>query len=119
MAKPDQQPAEQQKTEQPKAGLLTSLAQAAMVATGKLVGDIARDVVAEVPKQIEQGAHEAAAVLFRGDAFVMYPRTSQGNDQELSGGMTLEQLRGYAAEKAKAAEHAMEHQNDRQLGREM
>ena len=55
MAKEKEQAAE-------KPGLLASLAQAAMAATGKVIGDMARDVVAEVPKQVEQGAHEAAAV---------------------------------------------------------
>jgi hypothetical protein len=30
----------------------------------------------------EHGAHEMASALFRGDAFVMYPRTNQAESQQ-------------------------------------
>jgi hypothetical protein len=38
---------------------------------------ILNDVGAELKEQASHGAHEMAAALFRGDAFVMYPRTNQ------------------------------------------
>jgi hypothetical protein len=119
MAKPDRQPAEPQKTEQPKPGLLASLKRTAKanLSPGKILGDIG----AELTNQVAHGAHEAASALFRGDGFVMYPRAAQRNDQELSDDkMTLEQLRGHAEQKAQEAAHRMDHQNDqRDHGREM
>jgi len=33
-------------------------------------------------EQLAHDAHEMAAALFRGDAFVMYPRTNQGKGPE-------------------------------------
>jgi L-lactate utilization protein LutC len=98
--------------EEKKPGLLESLKQAARQTASRMVSEIG----AELVNQAAHGAHEAASALFRGDGFVMYPRGSQRNDQELGGSMTLDQLRGYAADRAKEAEHRMEHQNDRQHG---
>ncbi|HZZ78774.1 MAG TPA: hypothetical protein VFE62_09665 [Gemmataceae bacterium] len=56
------------------------------VAPGKILGDIAK----EVDNQVAQGSHELASAILRGDAFVMYPRSQQGNDQET----TLDKIRG-------------------------
>jgi hypothetical protein len=57
----------------------------------KILGDIG----AELKNQAAHGSHEMAAALFRGDAFVMYPRTNQadGPDQGLPD-VQQEQSRG-------------------------
>jgi hypothetical protein len=41
--------------------------------------DILQDIGAELKEQAQHGSHELAAALFRGDAFVMYPRTNQAD----------------------------------------
>ncbi len=41
----------------------------------KILGDIGK----ELKEQLAHGSHEMAAALFRGDAFVMYPRTNQAD----------------------------------------
>jgi hypothetical protein len=47
------------------------------IAPGLSLSKILGDVGAEMKEQAAHGAHEMAAALFRGDAFVMYPRTNQ------------------------------------------
>lgn len=44
------------------------------VAPGLSLSQILNDVGAELKQQLAHGSHEMAAALFRGDAFVMYPR---------------------------------------------
>jgi hypothetical protein len=46
-----------------------------------LANDIVRDVGHEIKEQGRHGAHEAAAALFNGSAFVMYPRGSHDGGQ--------------------------------------
>ncbi len=47
------------------------------VAPGLSLSKILGDIGAELKQQAAHGAHELTAALFRGDAFVMYPRTNQ------------------------------------------
>ncbi len=49
------------------------------VAPGLSLSKILGDIGNEVSQQISHGSHEMAAALFRGDAFVMYPRTNQAD----------------------------------------
>lgn len=44
------------------------------VAPGLSLDKILSDVGQELKQQMAHGSHEMAAALFRGDAFVMYPR---------------------------------------------
>ncbi len=55
-------------------------------APGLTLSKILGDIGTELKEQAAHGAHEMAAALFRGDAFVMYPRTNQaeGTDHGLS-----------------------------------
>ncbi len=46
-------------------------------APGLTLGKILSDIGAELKEQAAHGSHELAAALFRGDAFVIYPRTNQ------------------------------------------
>ncbi len=39
------------------------------------------DIAAELKQQMAHGSHEVAALLYRGDAFVMYPRTNEGKEE--------------------------------------
>ncbi len=41
--------------------------------------NILGDIKTELTQQAQHGAHEMASALFRGDAFVMYPRTNQAD----------------------------------------
>lgn len=43
---------------------------------GKFFSDIGK----ELKQQVEHGAHELAAALFHGNAFVMYPREDQAKE---------------------------------------
>src|SRR5947209_4560148 len=47
------------------------------VAPGLSLSNILHDIGSELKQQAAHGAHEMASALFRGDAFVMYPRTNQ------------------------------------------
>lgn len=47
------------------------------VAPGLSLGKILSDVGSELSHQGQAGAHELASALFRGDAFVMYPKAGQ------------------------------------------
>src|SRR5271165_1648623 len=49
------------------------------IAPGLSLSKILGDIGAELKDQAAHGAHELAAALFRGDAFVMYPRTNQAD----------------------------------------
>jgi hypothetical protein len=55
------------------------------VAPGLSLSNIFSDIKWELKDQLAHGAHELASALFRGDPFVMYPRTNQadkpGHDQ--------------------------------------
>jgi hypothetical protein len=53
----------------------------------------------------EAGAHEMASALFRGDAFVMYPRTEKGVEQ---GPTTMDGLRSAAMEKQQEMQKGMD-----------
>jgi hypothetical protein len=46
-------------------------------APGLTLGKILSDIGKEMKEQLAHGSHELAAALFRGDGFVMYPRTNQ------------------------------------------
>ena len=48
-------------------------------APGLSLSKILGDIGAELKNQAAHGSHEMAAALFRGDAFVMYPRTNQAD----------------------------------------
>jgi hypothetical protein len=65
------------------------------IAPGLSLSNILHDVGKELKEQAVMGSHELASALFRGDAFVMYPRTSegQGTDHGLPE-MQQEQERG-------------------------
>ncbi|SRR5260370_1211647 len=52
------------------------------IAPGLSLSKIFGDVVAELKEQAAHGAHELSSLLFRGDAFVMYPRTNQDKGPE-------------------------------------
>lgn len=80
-------------------GVLESLKEGIQaVAPGLSLSKILHDVSAELKEQAAQGSHELASALFRGDAFVMYPRTSPDDlpDHGLHGAdqQQLEQERG-------------------------
>lgn len=47
-----------------------------------LAADFVHDVGHEFMEQARHGAHEAAAALFNGSAFVMYPRGSRDDVQQ-------------------------------------
>lgn len=49
-------------------------------APGLTLSNILQDVGAELKQQMAHGSHEMAAALFRGDAFVLYPR--EGKESE-------------------------------------
>jgi hypothetical protein len=52
------------------------------VAPGLSLSKILSDVGEELAQQMQHGAHEAAAGLFNGSSYVMYPRGDHGgNDQ--------------------------------------
>jgi hypothetical protein len=46
-------------------------------APGLTLANILHDIGSELKQQAAHGSHELVSVLFRGDAFVMYPRTNQ------------------------------------------
>jgi hypothetical protein len=56
----------------------------------KILGDVGK----ELKEQAKHGAHELAAALFNGSAFVMYPRTKDGKDDPQHGLPEQEQGRG-------------------------
>jgi hypothetical protein len=60
------------------------------VAPGLSLSKMFGDINAELKQQAAHGAHEMAAALFSGSAFIMYPRTKDGRDdppQQERGGM--------------------------------
>ena len=58
------------------------------VAPGLSLDKIFGDIKAELKQQAAHGAHELASAIFRGDGYVMYPRTNQADapQQEQSRG---------------------------------
>lgn len=52
------------------------------VAPGLSLSQILGDIGQELKEQLAHGSHEMAAALFRGDAFVMYPRTNEGEQPQ-------------------------------------
>lgn len=48
---------------------------------GLSLSKILNDIGKELKDQGAQGAHELASVLYRGDAFVLYPKNSQEQEQ--------------------------------------
>ena len=70
----------------------------------KFIGKVAGKVWDELQPAFEAGAHEAASLLYRGDAFVMYPQSQQGNEQPT--GMAA--LYAAASEKEKEQAKGME-----------
>lgn len=61
---------------------------------GLSLSKILNDVGREIKDQVSHGSHEMASVLFRGDAFVMYPRSEQKEIPEASQDMQQEQELG-------------------------
>lgn len=53
------------------------------VAPGLSLSKILGDIGAELKQQAAHGAHELASALFRGDGFVLYPRTNQADGPDL------------------------------------
>jgi hypothetical protein len=51
-------------------------------APGLTLGNIFGDIGHELKEQLAHGAHEAAAVLFNGSAFVMYPHAGQEQEAQ-------------------------------------
>jgi hypothetical protein len=49
------------------------------IAPGLSLSNILHDVGKELKEQAVMGSHELASALFRGDGFVMYPRTNHDN----------------------------------------
>lgn len=57
----------------------------AAVAVAPGLSNFGQEVKAEMKQQAAHGAHELAAALFNGSAFVMYPRNSGKDDHGVSG----------------------------------
>ncbi|HWG46394.1 MAG TPA: hypothetical protein VN688_26770 [Gemmataceae bacterium] len=69
--------------EQLKAGQEPSLVETIQaIAPGLSLSKILGDIGEELTQQAVAGAHEMASALFRGDAFVMYPRTNQAEEPD-------------------------------------
>jgi len=66
------------------------------IAPGLTLKDILQDVGAELKQMGAHGAHELAAAIFNGSAFVMYPRGTHEDPK-----------------------HGLEANNERDIGREM
>jgi hypothetical protein len=81
--------------EQLKAGQQPSLVQSIREAASPLK-EIGGKIWDSLTPTFDHGAHEMASALFRGDAFVMYPRTNQAENQqqEPQQGQQQEQSRG-------------------------
>jgi hypothetical protein len=58
---------------------------AQLVASRMSLSTILNEVGKEMKEQVKHGAHELAAALFNGSAFVMYPRQAQGKDDQQHG----------------------------------
>ena len=67
--------------EQIKAGQQPSLVQSIREAASPLK-EIGGKIWDSLTPTFDHGAHEMASALFRGDAFVMYPRTNQAENQQ-------------------------------------
>jgi hypothetical protein len=67
--------------EQLKSGEQSKLVETIREAAASLK-DIGGKIWDGVTPSFEHGAHEMASALFRGDAFVMYPRTNQAEGQQ-------------------------------------
>jgi hypothetical protein len=67
--------------EQIKAGQQPSLVQSIREAAIPLK-EIGGKIWDSLTPTFDHGAHEMASALFRGDAFVMYPRTNQAENQQ-------------------------------------
>ncbi len=78
--------------EQLKAGQPPSLVESIREAASSLK-QIGGKIWDSLTPTFEHGAHEMASALFRGDAFVMYPRTNQAESQQQEG-QQQEQSRG-------------------------
>jgi hypothetical protein len=50
------------------------------IAPGLSLSNILSDIGSELKQQAAHGAHELAAALFNGSAFVMYPRHGRDDD---------------------------------------
>lgn len=81
MAKQPQQPKEGQ-------GAMDAIQS---VMPGLSLSKILSDIGKEIKDQASHGSHEMASVLFRGDAFVMYPRSEQKEIPEPSPDLQQEQ----------------------------
>jgi hypothetical protein len=57
---------------------------------GMSLSKILNDIGKELKDQAAHGSHEMASMLFRGDAFVMYPR-SEDLEQQLQGQQEVQQ----------------------------
>jgi hypothetical protein len=67
--------------EQLKAGQQPSLVESIREAASSLK-EIGGKIWDGLTPTFDHGAHEMASALFRGDAFVMYPRTNQAESQQ-------------------------------------
>jgi hypothetical protein len=54
------------------------------------LGGILKDIGSELRHQAAMGAHEAASLLFRGEAFVMYPKAGQEAEAHQGHGLQQE-----------------------------
>lgn len=80
MSKESREFFEQIKSGEPSMSALQAIKEGVQaVAPGLSLSNIFSDIGAELKQQAAHGAHEMAAALFRGDAFVMYPRTNQAD----------------------------------------
>ncbi len=67
--------------EQLKAGQEPSLVESIREAASSLK-EVGGKIWDSLTPTFEHGAHELASAMFRGDGYVMYPRTDQGNGQQ-------------------------------------
>lgn len=77
------------------------------LAPGLSLSKMLNEIGGELKQQLAAGSHEMAAALFRGDAFVMYPRTNQARVED-GEKMSLESLQAEAAQ-SPPIEQGMDH----------
>jgi hypothetical protein len=71
-------------SQQPSMGAFAAIKEAVLaVAPG--LKNIGKDLKEEATYQLGAGAHELAAALYNGSAFVMYPRGTRDDDQHRNG----------------------------------
>jgi hypothetical protein len=63
------------------------------IAPGLTLSNILGDIGAELKQMGTHGAHEMAAALFNGSAFVMYPRVGQEQVEDPQHGLPIEGMK--------------------------